>query len=193
MRTAAEMLVALSTGGDGAATNPAINGMAARNSRGRGRGRGVPPSDDYPPVLSAADAAAAHAGMALQRDTVYTAFRKHVPKHAAALPAPNTPTLTNHVLRIVCVTSIPETCLRKDARDAVTHLVVVASKGGPTVELPTFGIVRGMREGVMLCTLLTCFIPSGAPTCPGLSVLAHSRFALDWASLHSARLPGMAS
>jgi hypothetical protein len=147
-KSAAEMLIALR----------GVDTEADGGGVGRRRRLISPP----PPLLSPQDAAAAHSSMALQRDALYTAFRKHAVRDNGALPTTEASTITNHVLRIVCVTKVHEACLRIDARDVVTHIVVATSRGGPVLELPTFGLARGVREGVMLATLLICFLPAGA-------------------------------
>jgi hypothetical protein len=152
-KSAAEMLIALRR--DDGEPDSAI-------CRRGGRGRPSPP----PLPLSKQEAAATHSSIALQRDTLYTAFRKHAVRDDGSIPPTEASTITNHVLRIVCVTKVHEACLRIDARDVVTHIVIAMSRGGPVLELPTFSLARGVREGVMLAALLICFIPAGALSLP---------------------------
>jgi hypothetical protein len=114
-----------------------------------------------PVTAEAAREGRAHIGS--ERDTLFLALRKHLPKAACNVQISQM-TVTNHVLKVVCTLhDVHETYLTKAASSDTIEKLNIAVPGtrGPAVELPTFGLASGNREGMMLVTMLSCYVPTG--------------------------------
>lgn len=147
--TAATILVALQSG-----SNPPQRPPPRRQSRTT--------ADDVPPFTSAEAAADARSNIAGERDALFLALRRHVPNAANSLKL-SPQSVTHHVLKVVCTLQVHDMYLTKEGADeTVTQLnVPVPATRGPAVELPTFRLACGNREGMMLVTMLSCYVNAG--------------------------------
>ena len=129
---------------------------------GMARGRRATVESEIPMPVSAEAAREGRVNIGAQRDTLFLALRKHLPKAAGNVQISQM-TVTNHVLKVVCTLHLHETYLTKaDASDVVEKLnIAVPATRGPAVDLPTFGLASGNREGMMLVTMLSCYVPTG--------------------------------
>lgn len=153
--TAATILVALQSG-----TNPPQRGGARRQSRTT--------ADDVPTFTTSEAAADARANIEGERDALFLALRRNVPNAASKLQL-SPLSVTQHVLKVVCTLQVHDTYLTKEgANETVTQLnIPVPATRGPAVELPTFRLACGNREGMMLVTMLICYVNVGV--CPSCS------------------------
>lgn len=156
--------------GRGGAGGPASGRSAAAGRgggsaalAGMGRGRRTTVEVDIPPPVTAEAAREGRVNIGGERDMLFLALRKHLPRATGNVHISQM-TVTNHVLKVVCTSSIHETCLTKaDDSDVVEKLnIAVPATRGPAVELPTFGLASGNREGMMLVMMLSCYVPTGA-------------------------------
>lgn len=152
--TAATILVALQSG-----TNPPQRGGARRQSRTT--------ADDVPTFSTSEAAADARANIEGERDALFLALRRNVPNAASKLQL-SPLSVTQHVLKVVCTLQVHDTYVTKEgANETVTQLnIPVPATRGPAVELPTFRLACGNREGMMLVTMLICYVNVGV--CPSL-------------------------
>ena len=84
--------------------------------------------------------------------------------NAASKPLLAPQSVTQHVLKVVCtLQEVHNTYLTKEGADeTVTQLnIPVPATRGPAVELPTFRLACGNREGMMLVTMLVCYVNVG--------------------------------
>lgn len=148
--TAATILVALQSG-----ANPPQRSAPRRQSRTT--------ADDVPTFTTSEAAVEARANIEGERDALFLALRRNVPNAASKLQL-SPLSVTQHVLKVVCTLQVHDTYLSKEGVDeTVTQLnIPVPATRGPAVELPTFRLACGNREGMMLVTMLICYVNVGA-------------------------------
>lgn len=199
---AADILIDIARNSSQTPTGRSSGGAACgRNSAaGRGgghaafagiaRGRRTTLEADIPVPVTAEAAREGRANIGGERDTLFLALRKHLPKAAGNVQISQM-SVTNHVLKVVCTLhDIHDTYLTKaDGSEVVEKLnIAVPATRGPAVTLPTFGLANGNREGMMLVTMLSCYVPTGETLRVGLFLVACACASSSWAHCDCVRM-----